>query len=509
MRTCNKCKLEKEDDAFGHVKNNGKISYRGTCKACKKIEEKAKTVVRSLKTKREDVPKPSMCDVCHKKPDETDFIWRVDKWRTTCKKCIYSKISSQVQIPEEAAVCTICNLKKQADEFEKTPFGKLRTVCKTCRSNKRKQSAKEGKKNMVIDRESVPKPEKCQTCGKSSDEVKFKWRTDQIKEGWRTTCTTCYDSRKYHVACRNRQREKDEEAYLARNAATHLKWAKANPENIKNQEHLDKTDPHRRLRRMLDSAKARDIAIPTQESDLNMMKEMITCDCYYCGFSPSDRDGILNGIDRVDSSIGYDVMTNLVPCCPTCNAIKCSLNVSTFIAGARAIAKHRKIEICEESDTRSLPPVFGGRNDLRTQEKKTKNDELTPEQKQKYWFSDCTYCGRSPAFGIDRIDSNGTYTLENTCPCCMECNYMKKDLSVGDFEKHLSYIVRHTAQWVLPDILNIPLRTCTGSILQPVMYLVGDKKIIFPTSSKAYEVLGKLRGRVSKKCTPYEYRTQC
>ena len=48
----------------------------------------------------------------------------------------------------------------------------------------------------------------------------------------------------------------------------------------------------------------------------------------------------------------------------------------------------------------------------------------------------CAYCGEQPPTklrGIDRLDSNLTYSTENSVPCCAVCNFMKHTLSVAEF----------------------------------------------------------------------------
>jgi hypothetical protein len=64
----------------------------------------------------------------------------------------------------------------------------------------------------------------------------------------------------------------------------------------------------------------------------------------------------------------------------------------------------------------------------------------------------CSYCGSSPFSvsnrlgmkfvynGIDRVDSNKGYTLENCVACCKACNYAKRTLSVNEFKSLISLI---------------------------------------------------------------------
>lgn len=47
--------------------------------------------------------------------------------------------------------------------------------------------------------------------------------------------------------------------------------------------------------------------------------ELVEKPCVYCGLEANEQ--IINGIDRIDSSIGYSV-ENCVPCCSDCNYAK-------------------------------------------------------------------------------------------------------------------------------------------------------------------------------------------
>lgn len=68
--------------------------------------------------------------------------------------------------------------------------------------------------------------------------------------------------------------------------------------------------------------------------------ELISQNCCYCGLAPStlckqknyyhDESILYNGIDRKDNELGY-VDGNCVPCCPTCNLAKGSLEYAEFI----------------------------------------------------------------------------------------------------------------------------------------------------------------------------------
>jgi hypothetical protein len=64
---------------------------------------------------------------------------------------------------------------------------------------------------------------------------------------------------------------------------------------------------------------------------LEQLTQLVKGKCYYCDFEPRKYvDGIRNGIDRIDSSIGYTVK-NTLSCCSTCNMMKGKLKHDTFL----------------------------------------------------------------------------------------------------------------------------------------------------------------------------------
>ena len=53
---------------------------------------------------------------------------------------------------------------------------------------------------------------------------------------------------------------------------------------------------------------------------------------------------------------------------------------------------------------------------------------------RRYWQNDCHYCGGTvETIGLDRIDSDDGYNLDNIVPCCTKCNKMKLDTELDEF----------------------------------------------------------------------------
>jgi len=86
---------------------------------------------------------------------------------------------------------------------------------------------------------------------------------------------------------------------------------------------------------------------------------------------------------------------------------------------------------------------------------------LSKEQHLEIIKQNCHYCGSEPELkqphrgkekyvgvpvpynGIDRIDSNVGYEIDNCVSCCTRCNYMKSDMDVSLFTEHILKIANH------------------------------------------------------------------
>jgi hypothetical protein len=79
--------------------------------------------------------------------------------------------------------------------------------------------------------------------------------------------------------------------------------------------------------------------------------------------------------------------------------------------------------------------------------KKNLQFNLSAEQFIKLVNSHCHYCDEydeTRVIGIDRVDSNRGYFIENVVGCCSKCNFMKSDLEKEDFLNHICKIYLHS-----------------------------------------------------------------
>jgi hypothetical protein len=104
----------------------------------------------------------------------------------------------------------------------------------------------------------------------------------------------------------------------------------------------------------------------TKHLDFDVFLSLVKMDCYYCGEPPQltnphgpiykdtnyrgnhmsfefwqDSWILFNGIDKMEHKEDYSDISNLVPCCKTCNFLKHRLGHDQFIAHAHKIAAHR------------------------------------------------------------------------------------------------------------------------------------------------------------------------
>lgn len=82
--------------------------------------------------------------------------------------------------------------------------------------------------------------------------------------------------------------------------------------------------------------------IPEQE-----FADLTKRDCFYCGVEPrtlrqprGSTPYFYNGLDRIDNRLGYTV-TNVVPCCRTCNMAKHAMTQQQFLEWVERLCKFR------------------------------------------------------------------------------------------------------------------------------------------------------------------------
>ena len=160
---------------------------------------------------------------------------------------------------------------------------------------------------------------------------------------------------------------------------------------------------------------------------------MLKSPCYYCDFTSPNH---LNGIDRMDNTVGY-VLSNSVGCCKYCNFMKTCLDPKTFVERCVHIAS------CHGFGTRKYPTAWEDRLPARFGAYRARAQkmglpfEITEQQFNQFRLTPCRYCQRPVdamnKSGVDRVNNDLGYTMDNCVACCSECNAMKRKWSHEEF----------------------------------------------------------------------------
>ncbi len=142
-----------------------------------------------------------------------------------------------------------------------------------------------------------------------------------------------------------------------------------------------------------------------------------------------------------------------------CWLCKCDCGNETTVTGSNLKRGRIKScgclqkELCKKLiDRRRLPKGVAARNAAIgyhkiSAKKRNLEQALTDDQIITLHKENCHYCGAPPSNiyscptyngsytynGIDRIDNNIGYTINNVVPCCADCNYFKKTRPYDEF----------------------------------------------------------------------------
>jgi hypothetical protein len=360
-----------------------------------------KQYIRGCRTQLDLDYQYSRCQICLERDREQD-----NKRRVTAQN---SKKTDTHQ------TCPTCCKTFENSLFVGVNGGSTKT-CKNCRDSNQIQDQKRDKVHVnALHRISDKKPERLAK--------KAEWKESN------------YD--KVALYCMNhRQRQIDQNIgeYLDRNAQHAKQRRDNNPDKVTANNQNKKNNIN--LQYMIYSRSARDKRLDfeiSQEDFNDIVKES----CHYCDII---QERGFNGIDRLDSTMGY-VTDNCVSCCKTCNYMKCSLSAVVFLKRIEHILTHNN-----KIDGRYFPEEVCDTNAACYNEYNTRAQnkllsfELTTGEYNTITTLPCYLCGRKSweecKNGIDRVDNKLGYIMCNVKPCCGSCNYMKKDMELNDlFDK--------------------------------------------------------------------------
>jgi len=308
-------------------------------------------------------------------------------------------------------ICTTCC--KTLDEEQFIGHNDVQTkTCASCRESNRLQDLKRDKEHRnEMARIAEQKLER--------KAVKQQWNENNYEK-------VAMKSMNY----RQRQIEADVDQYLNKNAENAKQWRDNNPEKvaISNQNRLENIKIH--YSNYIRSANDKNLVFGLSQ---DVFDEIIKAPCCYCGII---QERGFNGIDRMNSEVGY-VADNCVSCCQMCNYMKSSLSVDAFLGRVEHILTHNG-----RINGRLFPEMFPDYTSASYTEyknrasKKNLDFALSQDEYLRLITQDCYLCGKNSNSqhlnGIDRIDNNKGYVMDNVKPCCANCNYMKKNYILED-----------------------------------------------------------------------------
>ena len=404
------------------------------------------------------------CEPCRKREKERD-----DARKT---RALENAKNSEQENPQ-TRFCKNCEKTKPLDEFVGVKNKGYVKSCKDCRETWIRNDKNRDKDHRnALEREASKKPERIA--------VKKAWEEanpDKVEQ-------KCKKSRAKRAA-------KDIDGYLQHNANVMKNWRDRNPEKMEevNRKRRESMEVHFKIYQR--SARLKKLEFTFSEEEF---KEMVVKPCYYCdivddkgfdenpdcigeakmqvGFrinaeepksAPSNsaaKDKVLrsfNGIDRINQSVGY-IQSNGVSCCAMCNWLKGSLDSATFIKRIRHIHS-----FYNRSGNTKHPECFPDAKcvsyaSYRSRaEKKNLEFAITNDDYKTITNQDCYLCGKKSTEtntnGVDRVDNNIGYTIENSKACCKECNHMKNNYALDIF---LEKVERIKDNWTDKDLPVLP-----------------------------------------------------
>jgi hypothetical protein len=217
---------------------------------------------------------------------------------------------------------------------------------------------------------------------------------------------------------------------LNKNAENAKHWRANNPDKVavSNQSRLENIKIHYSNYKRSANDKNLNFEISTEEFD-----KIIKAPCHYCGII---QERGFNGVDRVNSEVGY-VTDNCVSACSMCNYMKASLSENAFLGRVEHILTYNG-----RITGRLFPEMFPDYSSSTYNRYKNraldKNLEFTLSHVEfdELKSQPCYLCGKPSNSqhlnGIDRIDNNKGYMVDNVKSCCFGCNHIKRNYVVDD-----------------------------------------------------------------------------
>jgi len=340
--------------------------------------------------------------------------------------------------------CPSNNCMFKYEDFYKTLDDKIDTMCKKCRDNERLKEKNrkprdrtEYYKNYVRPEESIQKRKEY-----------YINNYDKHAKGW-------MDKRQQKI------NDIGVDEYLRLNAEKAKEWRRNNPDKVKEINERKRKDPNNRLKYY--KLRAEKCGIKWNISD-DDAKKLFNESCYYC-----KEINELNGIDRLDNDKDYE-LNNIVSCCTMCNMMKKDMSEKTFYNKIIHILSNFLIldKLCYSEE--SFQNHYSATQSVYKKRAINKNIEYLLNDREYNIITNglCYMCNKSSSKihinGIDRIDNNKSYKLDNCLSCCGDCNFIKNKYNIYDLiikmynivlNKYPKYITNKLDNYVIECFVDI------------------------------------------------------
>jgi len=316
--------------------------------------------------------------------------------------------------------CTVCCKECPAEMFQGLKGTTL--ACKNCRDSfKRADENRDSEHTKELARINAQKPER--------KAVKAAWKEDNYE----TVAMYC-------LKHRQKQIETDLDGYHKHNAEIAKAWRDKNPYKVlaANKKRCENIEYAFGNYQRTAEIKQLDFKLTKEE-----FFDIVQQNCSYCGIM---QDKGFNGVDRVDSTVGY-IASNCVTSCAMCNYMKGCLDKNIFLQRVEHIMTYNKF-----IEGRLFPEAFIKYNsDYATYVTSARNKKLKFKLSRELFYvltkNECYMCGKQNTKkhqnGLDRIDSKEGYIESNLKSCCGNCNYMKSNYEYKKFMDKCMLIYNH------------------------------------------------------------------